>query len=176
MYPSQLGGRIGMRSKSSSEIRRRAFSHFCYQHQRCRNTNSVGYKNYGGKGIELQYTFEQFLAWFTERWDQYITMHAPQIGRIDHDGHYCLDNIELIERMQNMGERNRRISSKRTDVVCRRTGNVVFSGSSRENAAAFAGVSCRAVLKDLQKISHGEDPTQNPTKHNGYYFKDHEET
>lgn len=71
---------------------------------RCLNPNAVGFKYYGGRGIEFRFTsFEQFLDAVGER-----PSSRHSLDRIDNEGHYEPGNVRwATPRMQ---VRNRRTS------------------------------------------------------------------
>lgn len=61
---------------------------------RCENPNSVGYKNYGGRGIKVckeWHDAEKFIDWaILNGWQKGLT-----VNRINNDGNYEPDNCEL---------------------------------------------------------------------------------
>ena len=165
-----------MSSEILRTIKRKAVATYNNQRIRCYCKSHKSYKSYGAKGIRVEYTFGEFFRWFVDNWSHYCTLLYPSIGRIDHSKGYSLDNIQAIERNENTAERNRRVASVPTVVLCRRTHEVVFIGNSRTSAAEFAKVQLRIVMKELRALAEGKDPSINYTKTNGYYFKDHEKT
>lgn len=72
-------------------------------HQRCRNPNATGYRNYGGRGIkvcERWQKFENFLADVGER------PVGHTLDRIDVNGDYTPDNVRWANRsIQNKNKR-----------------------------------------------------------------------
>lgn len=77
---------------------------------RCNNKNHPEYKDYGGRGIKCLITVDELKKlWFK---DKAYSMNKPSINRKDNDGNYCIENCEYIELKYNIGERNKRVSSK----------------------------------------------------------------
>jgi hypothetical protein len=88
-----------------------------YNHmvERCTDPNNSQYKNYGGRGIECDYTKDKkgYLGFYNDLHDSYIE-HVNQYGeknttidRIDCNGNYTIDNLRwaTIEQ-QNQNRRN----------------------------------------------------------------------
>ena len=73
---------------------------------RCTNPKDVGFRNYGGRGI--QFLFENF--------EQFISCLGPrpegkyQLDRIDNESHYQLGNVRWVTVRNNLlNKRNNRI-------------------------------------------------------------------
>ena len=78
--------------------------------QRCENPKSSNFKYYGLKGIKCLITSEELkFLWFR---DKAYLMKNTQISRRNHDKDYIFDNCTYIEKLDNVSERNRRVSSK----------------------------------------------------------------
>ena len=65
--------------------------------QRCYNSNHVSYKNYGGRGIKLEFTRKELEVWLLENG---IDPRGLQIHRKDNDKNYTLDNIEFMSHAE----------------------------------------------------------------------------
>lgn len=73
--------------------------------QRCGDPNADGYKNYGGRGIELRFTSDEFVDYVVN-----VLQQDPcglSIDRIDSDGHYEPGNIWFCTMAQNSAYRGR---------------------------------------------------------------------
>ena len=71
--------------------------------QRCFNPNTVGYSNYGGRGITCEWSsFEEFYADMGD-----CPKSAESIDRVDNDKNYCRGNCKWATRVeQNNNKRN----------------------------------------------------------------------
>lgn len=63
--------------------------------QRCNNPKDPGYKYYGGRGIELRFTVDDFRKHALEVLAG-RDPHGLDIHRTDNDGHYEIGNIEFL--------------------------------------------------------------------------------
>lgn len=67
--------------------------------EKCYNVKNIGYKYYGGKGIKVLLSRIDFIQWYLD----HVTddMVRPCVDRIDRDGHYSIDNIQIISAKKN---------------------------------------------------------------------------
>ena len=73
--------------------------------QRCKNANSKGFSNYGGRGIECRITENEVKElWFR---DKGYLMNKPTIDRKDNNGNYEFGNCRFIEKSVNSKKRNK---------------------------------------------------------------------
>ena len=77
------------------------------QRQRCNNPKNDDYKNYGAKGIKVEYSSREFIGWWLESIKN-IKVKKPVCGRIDHSRNYSLDNIEIQSASENSKEARKR--------------------------------------------------------------------
>lgn len=83
---------------------------WCSMKQRCTNTQSAGFKNYGGAGITIcneWLDFQAFYDWATANgYADNLT-----IDRIDNNGNYCPDNCRWVDmkKQQNNRRNNRKV-------------------------------------------------------------------
>ncbi len=109
--------------------------------QRCNNPKIKCYPNYGGKGIAVEYTAEEFATWFVANWSGSLVW--PSVGRIDHSKNYSLDNIEMIEHAANAREMYDRTGGNATveqTPVVLVGDDAIHAFSNNKRAAEFAGV------------------------------------
>ena len=77
-----------------------------YIQQRCENPKQIGYKSYGGRGIQCKITSEELKKlWFR---DKAYFLEQPSIDRINCNSDYTFDNCRYIELDVNK-KRERRI-------------------------------------------------------------------
>lgn len=103
-------------------------------HQRCNNEKCNAYKKYGGNGIKLLMSLNDF--WFLWTRDNANKMDRPSIDRIDPDGNYELTNCRFIELKENM--KRARTSHKVVAIDCE--GNKLDFHSVKE-ASRFLNMS-----------------------------------
>lgn len=72
---------------------------------RCININNIGYKNYGGRGIQFKFnSFEEFFKHIKEK----IT-DKHTLDRINNDGHYEIGNVKWSTRSEQQFNRRQRV-------------------------------------------------------------------
>lgn len=109
------------------------------QRAKCNNKKDPSYKYYGGKGVCVHYSSREFVGWWLKglkikKWKD------PSVGRIDHDGDYCFENIEMQEMQDNRSER------------CRRLGRPIPEKTAPKKVASFSA-SLKKKLKDFDSIT-----------------------
>ena len=101
------------RDKSTKHGKAKTRIYTIWQHMnyRCYNTNSISYKYYGKRGIEVckeWHNFQDFNKWAMEGGYN----DSLQIDRIDNNGNYCPQNCRWVTRKENM--RNKRQGNQYT--------------------------------------------------------------
>ncbi len=91
-------------------LARKALETIVDQRRRCSNPKNSGYKTYGAKGIKVEYTSRQFIAWYLENIKKFKGK-KPSVGRIDHSKNYTFDNIEIQSCSDNAKERCDRLGA-----------------------------------------------------------------
>jgi len=137
------------------------YKRFHHQLQRCGNPNDHRYHLYGAKGIKVEYTFQELVDWYDKHIDSYKGgLDEMNIGRIDHDKGYSLDNIQLETKSENSKERNMRNPNKKKPVIIfdYATGEPLMAAESVCEAARLVGDTdsnvCR-VLKGNRRSARG---------------------
>lgn len=91
------------------------------QRRRCQCPGATGFKNYGAKGIKVEYTAREFISWWVKHIKKFKGTR-PSISRIDHSKNYCFSNIKIEEWYLNTIEPGRRAiprGSRPVKVLCK---------------------------------------------------------
>lgn len=139
---------------------RRAYDIWATQRKRCSNPRSKDYAHYGAKGIRVEYTSAEFVAWFLE--------HAPKfkgemltVGRKDHNKSYSFRNIRLENNADNARERIVRAGNPNPGcrVLCfqqgRRTKVIYASLREAERATGVNGCRIKELAKNGKRSARG---------------------
>ena len=78
--------------------------------KRCNNPKVSGYKNYGGRGIKLCFTSNEFVYYVINIMK--VDPRGLQIDRIDNDGNYEKGNIRFVTRSENNFNRRKKNGDK----------------------------------------------------------------
>lgn len=92
--------------------------------QRCENKNTPSWLNYGGRGIKLLMTRDDFkFIWFR---DKAYEMEKPSVHRIDNNSHYLINNCKFLEMKEHAGLTRNAFIIKQYDL----NGNLIKEWSS----------------------------------------------
>lgn len=93
--------------------KKRLYNIWRLMRQRCNNPAATGYKDYGGKGIQIAAEWDDF-ACFSEWALSNGYSDELTIDRVNVDGDYCESNCEWVTRSENISRRNRSEKNKGT--------------------------------------------------------------
>ena len=122
------------------------------QVRRCNNKSYKGFKNYGAKGIKVDYTIKEFRVWYLKNYkDGFV------VGRIDHDKNYSIDNLTAEpSRSFSTKERNDRIGNPgkkiKVYLVYRRTKEKIALFNTIKECANFIGTSHSQIKRHLDGV------------------------
>lgn len=122
------------------------YSRWRAMNQRCNNPNAKQFKDYGGRGIKIEWaSFEDFMSDMYEGFKGASATHGErniQIERINNDGNYSKENCRWATRKEQM--RNRRSNNMLT-----------INGETKcmSDWAETIGISYTALWKRLKKMS-----------------------
>lgn len=125
----------------------KAYASFRAQKSRCENVKDISYSWYGAKGIKIEYTQREFIAWYINEFSkkEYI---RPSVGRIDHSKNYSFDNIEIQELSDNCRE-----SMNRTGWEHKKKPIAVFNCKTNELLAICPSVIEAAKLTNVNPMT-----------------------
>ncbi len=128
---------------------------------RCTEPSFGSYKYYGAKGIRVEYTQKEFVAWWMTQSIELRKTPRVAVGRIDHNKNYSLDNIELVTAGANSKEMVSRTGDNRvgTPVVLVGDDGTTTAFCSVPKAARHFGMSrssleCRLSRKHKRRKGH----------------------
>lgn len=83
---------------------KKAYAAWSSQRQRCLDTKNPKFRNYGAKGIKVEYSAREFIGWYLEN-SKGLDLRGTCVGRIDHSKNYRFDNIKIETISDNSKER-----------------------------------------------------------------------
>ena len=100
-----------IRTRIYRKIKKPWFTSFDKANSRCNNPKQLGYSSYGGRGIKLLMTLDDFE--FLWKRDNASKMKRPSIDRINPDGDYELSNCRFLELSENVKRRRKNHGKQR---------------------------------------------------------------
>lgn len=117
-YRKSKLGRVAMQRHNNTEKQKTARKHYeqsligCIRRrfyaikQRCNNPKHPAYKYYGGRGIELKFTSDEFVDYVIN--ELKIDPRGLDIDRIDNNKHYEPGNIRFVTHKENCNNKRQR--------------------------------------------------------------------
>ena len=129
------------------------YKSFYGQIDRCHNKNSKYYFKNGDRGIKVTYTVREFMYWWASEYAKKSYWSCPTVSRIDHNSHYCFENIKLEEKSVNTTERNKRIrnSSLKKIIIAEKSDQSFTIFGSVAYASEYLKIPRRSLLDLLQQ-------------------------
>ncbi len=156
----QMNG-FSSRKHPDFKERHRAYNIYLRQVRRCENQKDHSFRWYGAKGIKVEYSVYDFVAWWMEN-IKIKKLCRPNCGRIDHSKNYSLNNIEMQEQSENSKESTIRNKSrppprpKKKIVLLDSKGNPGIIFESTTSAQKYLGLgNITRVCKGLQRADCG---------------------
>lgn len=138
--------------KSFSEIEWKAYRAWNGQDNRCNNPKSKAYQYYGAKGVELRYGRTEFIEWYKKEMETFDGT-KPNVGRMDHNGHYEFGNIQIESKSSNTREMAARTfahghsSEKKVGLFSKNTHECIATFKSIAECADYFGMNRSAIGK-----------------------------
>jgi hypothetical protein len=134
------------------------------------------FKTYKNKGIELRMSKQEFYAWVDFVWPQIEALYqlglTPSIDRIDNDGHYQLDNIQILELRENIAKDHDYVATIKaaTAAKCKKIKLVHPDGK----VEYFASIKEACLVNDLAPAKLSSVLTKSRQHHKGFkaYYMD----
>jgi hypothetical protein len=131
------------------------YKHWKAGRQRCNDTKASNYKYYGKLGIRFLLTEEEVKKlWIgAKAWE----FKEAQLSRKDHSKDYTYENCFFTEKKDNVGERNKRVSSR--PILQLTLNNEIIkvwnSASEVQRILGFIDNNITACARNKIKSSHG---------------------
>jgi len=150
-------------SKDTDILVKKAYTVYIHQKSRCSCVTDSRYKNYGAKGISVEYSAREFIAWYLDNIKTFKGKR-PSVGRIDHNRNYSFDNIEMQSTSDNTKERLKRVGNPKPKkpILCidYKTKEPLMIFDSTSQASVFTGINRTWIssiinLRQQKKSSKG---------------------
>ena len=130
----------------------KALDSYFNMRRRCYDKACPAFKYYGAKGISVEFSLREFVAWYIDETKSFKG-ESPTVGRIDHSKNYSFDNMEIQSRSENSKERIRRLGTphpnRPVEIINLSTGELLISYGYKY-AAKVVGVSNSTVQRHLK--------------------------
>lgn len=124
----------------------KAYNCWATQRKRCNNPNSQDYYRYGARGIKVHYKSGEFVTWYLKEYRKKNWVF-PTVGRLDHDGDYCFENIIMQEMRENVQERLKRCGNSEIPIDIYHQGILVVRAKSLREAEKISGISGQLIKR-----------------------------
>lgn len=153
--PGRLNPRsIGLCSQHADQVTKKADSIFKNQKERCENERAPSFKNYGGRGIRVEYSRSDFHKWFSKEVKKRKNKTALCVGRVDHSKNYCFGNIEVTTRSENSEEVVSRLGlRKKVSMFESKSLKLISTFNSSIEASHAVGVHRTQISRDCRKLT-----------------------
>lgn len=142
------------KDRFGNPIDNHAYMLWLAQRNRCYVKSHKDYHRYGGRGIEVKYSSEDFRCWFRNNVGD-RPLKGICISRKDHDGHYEFGNICIQTMSENAAEARTRfetnIPRKPVNVFLKDDNKFIGMFKSARDAGRFCDVSHTAVGRQCNK-------------------------
>jgi len=127
----------------------KAYQSYNNQKTRCSNKKVRSYRDYGAKGIIVEYSCREFVAWYLFNIKNKL-FKDPVVSRIDHSKNYNFKNIILEERSINSKEAMNRTSKNFSYPVIVKE-NITFKIIDRCNSMKEASIKFGNSFSTVQR-------------------------
>lgn len=123
------------------------------QRQRCNNKKATSYKHWGAKGIKVEYSAREFIAWYLKNIKYFVGID-PVTSRLDHSKNYSFDNIKLESRAENSRDAMQRNPTSKylIEISNKKTGKIIATVFGTEKAESITGINAGNISRYIRGI------------------------
>lgn len=143
------------------EYRQAAWS-YIRQVKRCEDQKHELYYRYGARGLTVDYSIEEFVAWWVKNIKTRPKWKRPTCGRVDHDKGYSFDNIEMQECSDNCKEAAQRTRflkknkyQRKVMLINKKGEDVILFHSIKSAQSSLKLHNVGRICKGICKQEHG---------------------